>query len=386
MEYRLRDATGSERWVLALGRAMQGEDGSAVRLPGVVVDITESKKAQEALAVSEAKFRAIADTMPQMVWSTLPDGFHDYFNARWYEFTGVPEGSTDGEGWNGMFHPDDQDRAFETWRHSLETGETYEIEYRLRHHSGEYRWVLGRATPIHDANGRIVRWFGTCTDIHETRQLAEEREVVAQELSHRIKNIFSVLVGIIGLSSRSFPEAKPFADQLRDRVMAMGVAHEFVRPHSDASRPNADQSSFKSLVQQLVAPFQKTPQDLRIVHSGPDARIDDAIATPVALIFHELATNSAKYGALASAEGTVAIESRLEGDQYVVVWREVGGAPATEPDREGFGTRLMTLSVQGQLGGRLERRWKTEGLEVEIALPLSSLTRSGRLRRRSETR
>ena len=67
-----------------------------------------------------------------MVWSTLPDGFHDYYNARWYEYTGVPAGSTDGEGWNGMFHPDDQDRAWGVWRDSLATGKPYEIEYRLR--------------------------------------------------------------------------------------------------------------------------------------------------------------------------------------------------------------------------------------------------------------
>ena len=91
-----------------------------------------SKAAEAALKESEAKFRAIADTMPQMVWSTLPDGFHDYYNARWYEFTGVPEGTTDGEGWNDMFHPDDQQRAWEVWSHSLRTGEIYQIEYRLR--------------------------------------------------------------------------------------------------------------------------------------------------------------------------------------------------------------------------------------------------------------
>lgn len=119
----------------------------------------------------EAKFRVLADTMPQMVWSTLPDGFHDYYNARWYEFTGVAPGSTDGEGWNGMFHPEDQERAWSVWRKSLETGEPYEIEYRLRDAHGEYRWTLGRALPIRDADGKIMRWFGTCTDIHDHKMI-----------------------------------------------------------------------------------------------------------------------------------------------------------------------------------------------------------------------
>ena len=120
--------------------------------------------------------------MPQMVWSTQPDGIHDYYNARWYEFTGVPAGSTDGEGWNGMFHPEDQARAWERWRHSLATGEPYEIEYRLRRADGEYRWTLGRALPVRDEQGRIERWFGTCTDIEEQKQTEDALRISEERL------------------------------------------------------------------------------------------------------------------------------------------------------------------------------------------------------------
>ncbi|WP_181706226.1 sensor histidine kinase [Chthonobacter rhizosphaerae] len=123
-------------------------------------------------ARGSALHRAL-DTMPQMVWSTRPDGHHDYFNRRWYEFTGVPQGSTDGAGWNGIFHPDEQDLAWERWRHSLATGELYEIEYRLRRHDGVYRWVLGRAMPVRDAEGRIERWYGTCTDIDDLKAVEQ---------------------------------------------------------------------------------------------------------------------------------------------------------------------------------------------------------------------
>jgi PAS domain S-box-containing protein len=130
-----------------------------------------------ALRESEGKFRAIANSIDQMVWSALPDGSHDYFNERWYEYTGVPHGSTDGEAWNGMFHPEDQDRALEAWRHCLTTGDPYRIEYRLRHHSGEYRWVLGSAQPVRDDRGAITRWFGSCTDIEE---IVAAREVLAR--------------------------------------------------------------------------------------------------------------------------------------------------------------------------------------------------------------
>lgn len=125
--------------------------------------------ATAAQAAPDSSFRALADSVDQMIWSTRPDGFHDYFNSRWYEFTGVPAGSTDGAGWNGIFHEDDQERAWDVWRSSLASGEPYHIEYRLRHRSGDYRWVLGRAQPVRAPSGEIIRWYGTCTDVHDLK-------------------------------------------------------------------------------------------------------------------------------------------------------------------------------------------------------------------------
>lgn len=156
---------------------------------------SERMRNEIAVRLSEAKFRTITDAMPQMVWSTRPDGFHDYYNEQWYRFTGVPHGSTEGEGWSELFHPDEQPLAWEKWRHSLRTGETYEIEYRLRHHSDQYRWVLGRALPVRGDSGEIVRWMGTCTDIHE-QKLTEDawrRESLRKDeflamLAHELRN------------------------------------------------------------------------------------------------------------------------------------------------------------------------------------------------------
>ncbi|MET1081454.1 MAG: ATP-binding protein [Burkholderiales bacterium] len=156
---------------------------------------SERLRVVAALRESEAKFRIIADAMPQMVWSTLPDGFHDYYNEQWYNYTGVPRGSTDGDGWNDIFHPDDQERAWSAWRASLATGKTYEIQYRLRHHSGAYRWVLGRALPIRDEKGHITRWMGTCTDIHDQKQAEDElrqasgrKDEFLAMLAHELRN------------------------------------------------------------------------------------------------------------------------------------------------------------------------------------------------------
>ncbi len=377
-EYRLHTADGSVRWVAASGRPRFDAQGRAVRFPGVAVDITAERLSSVALAESELRFRTLADTMPQMVWSTLPDGYHDYYNARWYEFTGVPPGSTDGEGWNGMFHPDDQERAWAVWRHSLATGEPYRIEYRLKYHTGIYRWVLGQALPIRNSSGRIIRWFGTCTDIHEQRLAQEEREVIAQELSHRIKNIFAVIGGIVSLNARTHPEAQDFADGLRSRILALGRAHDFVRPHSRESSPRSNPSSLQALVRDLLLPYRAGDVD-RVTFHGPDASIDDGTATPLALLFHELATNAAKYGALSRHDGRVEITSEIAGDNFLLHWREIGG-PAAKPGDAGFGSRLMSLSVEGQLRGTLQRRYTEAGLEVDLSIPLASLSRRAELR------
>ena len=185
-EYRLVQPDGTVRWVTAQGRCAHDAAGRPTHFPGVSFDITERKRTEWALRESEDRFRGIANSVEQMIWSARPDGYHDYYNDRWYEVTGLPVGSTDGEAWNGVFHPDDRERAWEVWRHSLATGDTYRIEYRLRHRTGAYRWVLGLAKPLRDGQGRILRWFGTCTDIHD-RKLAEERQAFLLALNDRLR-------------------------------------------------------------------------------------------------------------------------------------------------------------------------------------------------------
>lgn len=326
-------------------------------------------------AVGQMTFRQLADAMPQMIWSTLPDGAHDYYNAQWYKFTGVPEGSTDGVAWNGMFHPADQQRAWEAWRHCLATGDPYEIEYRLRHKSGEYRWTLGRALPVRDNGGDIIRWVGTCTDIHEHKRTAEQNEILSRELSHRIKNIFAVLNGLIGVSARHFPAVQDFARQLQARVAALGRAHDFVRPHSEESAPHSGPQTLSELLQQLLRPYPALDEG-RLTIEGDALKVDDRSATPIGLVFHELATNSAKYGALSVPEGRVRIAtSQLDDQAVTITWEETGGPRVTVPVRTGFGTRLTDMSITDQLGGTIQREWAQEGLRVVVTVLAARLSR-----------
>ncbi len=320
-------------------------------------------------------FRQLADAMPQMVWSTLPDGSHDYYNAQWYAFTGVPEGSTDGDGWNGMFHADDQERAWATWRECLATGQPYEIEYRLRHRSGDYRWTLGRALPIRGDDGQIVRWVGTCTDIDEHKRTAEQNEILSRELSHRIKNIFAVVNGLIGLTARQFKNMKPLAVELQGRIGALGRAHDYVRPHSDHSSPHPGPRSLTILLRQILSPYPALDHG-RLVITGADLAVDDRGATPIGLVIHELATNSAKYGALSAPEGRVDVTTTVDDGIVRIVWQESGGPRIDhEPTRFGFGSRLSDISITEQLGGKLTRTWAPEGLRVEMEVSAKRLSR-----------
>ena len=139
-------------------------------VPASSVDNTTS---QAPLAGDAALFRQLADAMPQIVFAARPDGHVDYFNRRWYEYTGLPEGAAGIESWRHVHTEDGLRRVERAWNESLRTGQPYEIEYLLRRHDGAYRWHLGRALPVRDAAGTIVRWFGTNTDIHD-QKLSEE--------------------------------------------------------------------------------------------------------------------------------------------------------------------------------------------------------------------
>jgi PAS domain S-box-containing protein len=153
----------------------------------VAIDVTEQVVARKEIEESHKEFQFVTDFMPQMIWVTRPDGYHYYYNKQWYDYTGLSYQQTEGEGWNAVFHPDDRERAWKVWRHSLKTGEPYEIEYRCRRFDGEYRWFLGRALPQKDDAGNILKWFGTCTDIHDQKSAADLMEIKVEERTRELR-------------------------------------------------------------------------------------------------------------------------------------------------------------------------------------------------------
>jgi PAS domain S-box-containing protein len=149
--------------------------------------LQQAEDAEVARQESETAFRTLADSVPQMVWMCTPDGLSVYFNQRWVEYTGMTLAESYGRGWNTPFHPDDQQPAWDAWNRATRTGDPYRVESRLRAADGSYRWFLMRGLPLRHAAGRIVKWFGTCTDIDDLKRGEEKLRKVNEELEERVQ-------------------------------------------------------------------------------------------------------------------------------------------------------------------------------------------------------
>lgn len=184
----------------------------------IVQDISERKKAEEQLSESKEQLTQLSNFMPQMVWATRPDGYHDFFNQQWYDFCGLTFEDTKSGGWSKILHPEDVERTWKIWNDSLQTGRLYETKYRMRRFDGEYRWLLARAMPFRNAQGVIVRWFGTCTDIHEQKTAEEQLEELIAERTHKLKRSNEDLQQFAHVASHDLKEplrkVRLFTDQL----------------------------------------------------------------------------------------------------------------------------------------------------------------------------
>jgi PAS domain S-box-containing protein len=155
---------------------------------------------------SKEQFRQLADFMPQMVWTSRPDGFLDYYNKQWYDYTGFKENYGD-QSWVPILHPDDVKLCMDTWYSAVNMGTPYHIEYRFKNkNTGDYRWFLGKALPIKDKEGNVIKWFGTCTDIHEQKTLSESLEAQVHERTEELKRSNEDLLQFAHVASHDLKE------------------------------------------------------------------------------------------------------------------------------------------------------------------------------------
>ena len=162
---------------------VRNRKGVIIGASKIARDITESKRVRAKLMESEARFRQLADSMPQIVWTARRDGFVDYFNERWYEFTGFGRDAQRDASWERILHPEDCDRTRETWHAAVSLGEPYNIEHRFfDRRENRWRWFITRAIPVRDAAGKVVKWFGTSTDIDDQKRIEDQLRRANQDL------------------------------------------------------------------------------------------------------------------------------------------------------------------------------------------------------------
>lgn len=258
-------------------------------------------------------------------------------------------------------HPDDRDRVQTAIEEAIAGGTPYAVEHRIVHPERGVRWLGARGDWDVRAEGAMLT--GVCMDITEQKSRQENATLLMRELHHRMRNLFATVGAIISLTRHAARDVDDYVERISSRLDALNRAQNVLLG------ANFMTGSMHALLREVEASFP------RIRWSGPDLLLPENALVAMALLFNELATNAAKHGALTGADGHVDVSwsQDSEGSDprlFHLTWAESGGALAVaEPERTSFGTLLMERSVKNNLGGTIERRWKPEGLEVEIALP-----------------
>jgi two-component sensor histidine kinase len=303
-------------------------------------------------------------------WNVDTDAFT--MDEQGFIHWGLPHSDTVSfEDLSAHIHPADRDRVRAAFTATRAIVGAYEIDFRIL--VGEViRWIsargLGNDSGLHK---RLM--FGVFLDVTGRKQAEEGHELLAGEMSHRVKNLMAIASGLTRISARSTTTATEMAEVLTNRLAALGRAHDLVRPlpgHQGKAALLGD------LISILLAPYEDMGAfSSRIRVAVPRMGIGEGSATSLALIIHELATNSLKYGALSVEEGTLDVSGTTDGDVLTVIWTERGG-PTVEPRNgaEGYGSNLVRRSIAGQLGGSLTYDWSSEGVIVTLQMREDRLT------------
>jgi len=384
VEKRYLRPDGSEVWVNVDVSLMQSADGTRQQLIGVAQDISKSKTAEASLRNREADLRLVLDSATDGVFCVDTDGVMSMCNTAFLRMLGISS-EKDAIGSklhdvvrhahsDGSPYPKDESPIYRTAKDGISAHVEYELFFRAD----------GTSFPVEYWVNPILRdgahQGAVCTfiDITERKRAQEHQDLLLQELNHRIKNLFAVTGGMIAVSARSAATPKEYAAVLRGRLDALSLAHDLILPKIPGkASPKAESIQLDTLLEKILSPYaekQNDRENARVITRGPAVALGPKTVATFALIIHELATNSAKYGSLSAERGSLRIVWQCDEDTLRMNWEESGGPKITgPPNSEGFGTTLSNHSVRVQLGGALTYEWKEAGLSVELSVPLERL-------------
>jgi two-component sensor histidine kinase len=322
---------------------------------------------QSELPLWEAKnLRLAVEAAGVALWSWNVDTDKLMMDDRGFDLWDVPATSeVMFEDLSSRIHPADRDRVRAAFAATRALLGAYEIDFRIL--AGEQvRWISARGQG-NDA-GMVERvMFGIFLDVTGRKQAEEGHELLAGEMSHRVKNLLAIATGLTAITSRSSATTTDMARELTQRLTALGRAHDLVRPlpgHEGKAALLGD------LFAILLAPYDDMGAfSGRIRIAVPRMSVGEATATTLALIVHELATNSLKYGALSTETGTLDVSGVVEDAEMVVTWTERGGPPVAVPTgAAGYGSKLVNRSITGQLGGSIAYDWAPDGAVITLRM------------------
>ena len=357
---------GSRFWASGLLMPLKSGNGFVK----IARDRTEQHEAEQQVQREEERFRLLATSIPQLVFTTFPDGGRTWPSPQWIEFTGLGFEESLGHGWLEAIHPDDRELTLSAWALAVVAGE-YHVEHRVwREADGEYRWHQTRARPLSGATG-AAEWIGTMSDIHDLRALKDRQSVLLAELQHRTRNLLGVVQALARQTMRRSSSLEAFRDAYEERLGALSRVQSMLAEIDYGDVP------LRTLVEaELTAHGDGEMHTNKIEIDGPPVTLASTAAQALALGVHELATNAVKYGALAQANGKLRVKWSLakEGKHCLatIEWQESGVAMSDGPrrNRKGYGTELITRALPYQLKAKTELSFGDDGVRCTITIPV----------------
>jgi PAS domain S-box-containing protein len=335
---------------------------------GAAVDITDRRRHESALRESEARFRHMADSAPALIWMSDETGRIVFANMHYDHLFGRPARDIIGDGWQRIVDPEDLPGFDAAFREAFAARKPFRAEVRVRDREGALRWLRCEGVPRLDDAHRFLGYTGCNVDVTDAKVAEERRDLLINELNHRVKNTLATVQSIATQTLRNVLTADQARRDIEARLIALSRAHDVL------TRENWEGASLREIAAQALAPY-RSAGEARLLVAGPDVRLSPRMALALAMAFQELATNAVKYGALSNETGRVRIAWRIgrgEGGRLALSlrWEESGGPPVQAPARRGFGSRLIEQGLARDLDGTVSIGFEPEGVVCTIEAPL----------------